>query len=281
MKISSIPYGLVAEKASKEGLKGIMEWVDFSARQGLQGVEIYNNWLSYLQWEEVIALCDGIQERKLEISSYCILDFQLNCENKEQQGKSLEYLQKLVKKSKLMNAKRLSVASGGWGDFDMYKMSFKEAVNNTVKTLEACLPVAEENNIKIIIENHPGWISRYAEALLEILERIDSKYLELNLDTGSMFREGQRPEDFLKHEIVAKKTTSVHLKTVKFEPDPERGRWNQLVPFEESDIDYKYIFSKLKKTGFDGWISYEMTGGGLERLSAGAKFINKMWKEIK
>jgi len=281
MKISSIPYGLIAEKVSKEGLKGIEEWVDFSAKHGLKGVEIFNNWLSYLQWEEVIALCDKIRENNMEISSYCILDFQLNCESREQQGKSVDYLKTLVKKAKLMNAKRLSVASGGWGDFDMYRMSFQEGVNNTIKTLKACLPVAEDNNIKLVLENHPGWISRYATALVEILERVDSKYLELNLDTGSMFREGQRPEDFLEHDIVAKKTKSVHLKTIRFEPDPERGRWNQTVPFEESSINYKYIFSKLKKAGFDGWIAYEMTGGGLERLSAGVKFINKMWKETK
>ena len=71
----------------------------------------------------------------------------------------------------------------------------------------------------------------------------------------------------------------MHLKTIRFEPDPEVGRWNQGLPFDESDVDYPYIFSALKRAGFDGWISYEASADvGLAGLPPGAEFARKTWQ---
>jgi sugar phosphate isomerase/epimerase len=53
------------------------------------------------------------------------------------------------------------------------------------------------------------------------------------------------------------------------------------VPFEESHVDYRYIFSKLQKAGFDGWISYEAHPSvGLEGIASGAEFARRMWAEV-
>ena len=267
-------------RARNQGLPGLLEWVDFSAGNGFDGVEIGEDWLKHLGWEEVVALIRGIEASGLEVSGLTVHN-QMNCPSHQSREEAAQTIGRYVAMAELLRAPSIRIESGAWGEFERYRMSRQQAVDNTVATVEHCLPIAAEKDITLAIENHPGWLTRFADILVEILERVQSEHLVLNLDTGSLYREGERPPDFLCHEIVARRTASLHLKSIRFDPDPETGHWDHSVPFEESQVNYPYIFDALKKVGFDGWISYEAHDTvGLAGLASGAEFIRRAWAEV-
>ena len=280
MKVSNLPFAMMLNRTRSQGLPALLEWVDFCAANGLDGVEIGADWLQLLTWVDVVALIDRIRELDIEVSGLTVHNH-MNCPCQESREEAAQTIRQYVSMAERLGAPSIRIESGAWGDFERYRMSRQQAIDNTVATIEHCLPIAEGKGISLAIENHPGWLSRFADVLVEILDRVQSSYLVLNLDTGSLYREGQRPIDFMGHDVVVKRTSSLHLKSIRFEPDPEIGYWNQSVPFEESDVDYGYIFGRLKEAGFDGWLSYEADESvGLDGIASGARFARRRWAEV-
>ena len=280
MKVSCLPFGMMLRTARERGAAGLLEWLEFCAQHGLDGVEVGEDWMRELGWAEAVVFADRLRAMPLEVSGLTVHN-RMNCPAGESRENARRQVKQYVSMARLLGAPSIRIESGAWADYDRYEMSRRQAIDNTVATIEACLPFAEEDGITLAIENHPGWITRFADALVEVLERVASDYLGLNLDTGSLYREGQRPQDFLAHAIVAKRTVSLHVKSIRFEPDPEVGWWNHSVPFDESDIDYAYVFSALREHGFDGWLSYESAESvGLEGIATGVASIRRLWGEV-
>jgi len=278
MKVSNLPYGLIARAARERGLPPLIEWVEFCAERGLDGVEIAEAWLASLQWLEVTRLIESIHKLGIEVSALNAFNAQPNQPPGEARDEAVREMERYLEMAEAFGTPLVIIGSGNWGDYDRYRMSRAQAIDNTVATIEACLPAAQKRGVALLVENHPGWLTLRADALVEMLDRLPDE-VGLNLDTGSMYREGQRPRDFLEHDIVARRTRYVHLKTIRFEPDPEVGWWNQGLPFEESDVDYATIFGKLKAAAFDGWLSYEASADvGLAGLPPGAEFARKTWQ---
>jgi sugar phosphate isomerase/epimerase len=280
MKVSNLPYSLLFARTRDMGLPGLVEWARFCAGNGFDGIEIGEDWLHHLSWDDIVAFIEIMRSIPIEASGLTVHNH-MNCSTAKAREEAAGQIKRYVHMARLLGAPSIRINSGDWGPYERYEMSRQQAIDNTVQTIEHCLPIAVKERVTLAVENHPGWVSLYADALVEILERVRSEYLVLNLDTGSLYREGQRPQDFLKHEIIARRTVSLHLKTIRFEPNPEVGRWNQTVPFEESDIDYRYILTTLIKSGFDGWLSYEAHEVDFEGLAAGARFARGLWAELK
>jgi len=279
MRVSNLPYGLIARAARERGLAPIVEWIEFCAEHGLDGVEIAEAWLASLQWLDVRTLIRRIGEVGIEVSALNAFNARPNQPPGEARDEAVRQIGRYVEMAEAFGTDLVILGSGNWGDYDRYRMSRAQAIDNTVATMEACLPAAERRGVRLLVENHPGWLTLRADALVEMLNRLPDE-VGLNLDTGSMYREGQRPRDFLEHDIVARRTRYMHLKTIRFEPDPEVGRWNQGLPFSESDVDYATIFGRLKAAGFDDWISYESSADvGLAGIPPGAEFARKTWLE--
>jgi len=277
MKVSNLPYGLMARAARERGLTPMIEWVEFCAEHGLDGVEIAEAWLHSLDWLDVRKLIRRIDEVGIEVSALNAFNAQPNQPPGEARDEAVRQIGRYVEMAEAFGTGLVILGSGAWADFDRYRMSRTQAIDNTVATIETCLPAAGRRAVTLLVENHPGWLTLRADALVEILDRLPDE-VGLNLDTGSMYREGQRPRNFLEHDIVVRRTRYVHLKSIRFEPDPEVGRWNQGLPFAESDVDYPYILSTLKRAGFDGWISYESSADvGLAGIPPGAEFARKTW----
>ena len=281
MKVSSLPYGSIAGQVREQRLAGIVPWVEACAVNGLDGVEIAEAWLAHLSWAEVCDLIERIEGLDLEVSAFNAFNARPNCPAGSARDAAVRQIADYLAMAQRFAAPLLVIGSGAWADFERYRMSRSQAVDNTVATIEACLPAAEACGVRLVIENHPGWLPLWADVLVEMLRKLPEE-VGLNFDTGSAYREGQRPQDFLQHPIVAERTCYMHLKTIRFDPDPEVGHWDQTVPFEQSDVDYDTIFALLKQGGFDGWISYESDRAvDYNGIAAGCEFARHKWEEVK
>ncbi|MBN2584521.1 MAG: sugar phosphate isomerase/epimerase [Planctomycetes bacterium] len=281
MRVSSLPYARIARAIPEHGLKAILEWVEFCAANALDGVEIAEAWLRLLPAEDVQQLIDLLSQLPIEVSALNAFSAQPNQPAGPQREEAVHEIARYLELAAQLGTSLVVIGSGNWAYYERYRMSRQEAVNNAVATLEACVPLAAAKGIRLVLENHPGWLPLRAEVAEQMLERLPSEHVAMNFDTGSAYREGQSPQDFLERDVLVRRTAYVHLKNIRFEGGIEAGRWNQTQPFEQSDVDYDYIFSRLAAAGFDGWISYESDREiGMVGIVAGAEFVRRMWSGV-
>ena len=280
MKISNLPYGLLFQQTQRDGVAPMLAWLEHCRACGFDGVEVADMWLRNLQPEGVQAVRQRIHDLGLAVSCFNVWNCSTNAAPGEKRDQAVAAFAGHAATARSLGAACISPDGGAWADFERYAMSRSQAVDRTVDTILRCVPPAQEAGLTILLENHPGWLTRYADVLEEMLGRLPAPAVMLNLDTLHMYRERQTPEDFYAREAILSRVRYLHLKPARFEPDVETGRWNQNIPFEQSQVDYGRMFRCLRAAGFDHWISYEAASGlGLQGLGPGAAFIRKAWAE--
>lgn len=121
--------------------------------------------------------------------------------------------------------------------------SDEEAFAWVIESLEQCVQAAKQRGVVLALENHWG-LSRTPEALLRIIEAIDSPWLGALLDTGNFLED---PYEEL--ELIAPKTVFVQAKTYY-----GGGVWYTL------ELDYRRIADILRRHNYLGYISLEFEG---------------------
>lgn len=279
MKVSSLPYMRIDRAVGEHGLGALVEWIEFCAANDLGGVELAEPWLRRLEEEDIKRLMDVLEYLPLEISALNVPEIQTNQPPGPGRQEAIRQVVRSMELALRLGTTRVMIGSGNWGYYDCYRMSRDEAVDNTVATIEACIPEAAARGLRLLLENRPGWLPLRAEVAEQMLQRLPAEHVSLNLDTGSALREGQSLKDFLERDALLRRIDYVHLKSIRFEGTPEAGRWNQTRPFDQSHLDYRYIFSRLASVGFDGWICYASDlDVGMVGIIAGAEFVRRTWE---
>ncbi len=119
----------------------------------------------------------------------------------------------------------------------------EEAFRWVIDSLAELLPDAERCGVVLALENHWG-LSRTPEAVVRIVEELDSPWLRILLDTGNFLED---PYDKL--ETIAPFTSFVQAKTYY-----GGGTWYTL------ELDYPRIAELLARHQYRGWVSLEFEG---------------------
>ena len=168
----------------------------------------------------------------------------------------------------------------------------EEGLGYVVDSIEACLPIAEELGITLIIENHykdDFWtepeFAQMMDVFVELVGRIDSPWFGVNFDPSNAIAAGEEPLDLLeavKHRVVTMHASDRYLASGTIEDlrRQEGGTAGYVSFFKHGVIgkglnDYDAIFSTLKGVGFDGWISIEDGVDGMEQMHESAEFLKR------
>ena len=119
----------------------------------------------------------------------------------------------------------------------------EDAFKWCIDSVQQCLEHAGKTGVTMAMENHWGLTTR-VENLMEIVKRVDSPWLRVNLDCGNF--PGEPYSGITKLAPLAK---IVHAKTY-----PGGGVWYSL------DIDYRRVATILSSAGYHGYVSLEMEG---------------------
>jgi len=115
--------------------------------------------------------------------------------------------------------------------------------------------VAEEYDVKLAVENHIDYTS---DECVELLERVDSPYLGLNLDTGNFLRLLDDPVEGTRK--LADKVLATHIKDLK----PVKGlnvtEWYffSSTPVGDGLVDNQKIAQLLYDANYQGFLAMEM-----------------------
>ncbi|MCA9872839.1 MAG: sugar phosphate isomerase/epimerase [Anaerolineales bacterium] len=120
---------------------------------------------------------------------------------------------------------------------------FKEAVK-----------VAEEYDVKLAVENHIDYTS---DECVELLDRVDSPYLGLNLDTGNFLRLLDDPVEGAKK--LANRVYATHIKDLKPVKGLDAREWYffSSTPVGEGLVDNQKLAQILHDANYQGFLAVE------------------------
>ncbi len=121
-----------------------------------------------------------------------------------------------------------------------------QAVRQLEKSMSEIMPAAESLGVTVALEPVYSHAMNTPEQTREVLDRINSKNLKVLFDPVNILS----PDYALKQNdmwdrvfaLLGDDITAVHMKGVRFENGAQIS-----VPFEQSVIDYKYLFDEMNK----------------------------------
>lgn len=123
-----------------------------------------------------------------------------------------------------------------------------------VEWLKEAVKVAEEYDVKLAVENH---IDYTADECVELLDRVDSPYLGLNLDTGNFLRLLDDPVDGTRK--LANRVYATHIKDLKPVKGVDAREWFffSSAPVGDGLVDNQKIAQMLYEAGYEGFLAVE------------------------
>lgn len=145
-----------------------------------------------------------------------------------------------------LGAKNISVPPGGPLD----GASRNESMMLFHKGIEQVIPLAEELNIRVLVEPEPDLMIERTSEFLDFIRRIDSPMAGINFDIGHFFCAGENPAAAF--ETLFEWVGHVHIE------DIGNSRIHQHLVAGDGAIDFAEVFAVMKNLGYDGDISLEL-----------------------
>jgi L-ribulose-5-phosphate 3-epimerase len=139
------------------------------------------------------------------------------------------------------------------------------ARENTVEELRRVVPLAEELDVRVAIENCWNGFLRSADELAEFVDGFDSPCVVVHFDVGNAQPLGS-PVEWIAQ--LGDRIHKVDLKDFSSERAAEGGvDHGQAIELGEGDCDWPAVAAALRRIGYTGWLSAELPGSGRTLLT--------------
>lgn len=159
-------------------------------------------------------------------------------------------------------------------------VSYKEAYDRSRAEIDKLLPLAEELEIVIGIEN--VW-NHFLLSPLEAANYVDdfkSEWIGWYFDIGNIMNYGW-PEQWIN--VLGDRIVMIHLKEFSRKKRDEEGLWNGFrVHYTEGDNNWEAIMASLKQTGYSGYAIAEPAwqGESLEPQEFLQQYVSQKMDDI-
>jgi sugar phosphate isomerase/epimerase len=205
--------------------------------------------------EQLGSIQDSLRENKIGISNLngfmmCkIGDFHHpswieNDPHKRQQR--IDHTINCIDLAKKIHAKTVSTEPGGPLEHTAAEKGFKIFKEG----LEQVIPMAEKNQIKLLIEPEPGLLIENSSQFLKFISNFNTKYLGLNFDVGHFFCVNEDPALLIKS--LKDYISHVHLEDIA-----SNRIHKHLIPGKGA-INFVEIFKALDSINYDGFVTVEL-----------------------
>ncbi len=137
--------------------------------------------------------------------------------------------------------------------------SEEDCIKAIIEGLKMAVPHAEDTGVNLALENH-GKITNNIDALLKIIDEVNSEALKVNIDTGNFYWYGYKLSEVEEiFERLAPLAVHTHMKNGTTERKEERRKIGEITftPLSEGDIDLLKVIRMLRDQGYKGVISME------------------------
>lgn len=153
-------------------------------------------------------------------------------------------------------------------------MTFEERVLRNREKLSALYERTRDLKIRICMENLSAFPD--ADALLSLIEPLDSERFGICLDTGhlNLAKNKNQAEFILK---AGKYLKALHI------ADNEGERDQHMMPFGKGNVDFVSVIGALREVGYEGLFNLEIPGeriAPMEILGAKLKYIRDVYEYL-
>ncbi|MHB1254103.1 MAG: sugar phosphate isomerase/epimerase family protein [Candidatus Humimicrobiaceae bacterium] len=123
------------------------------------------------------------------------------------------------------------------------------------KMMRKVVKLAEENGVKIAMENHLDFT---IDEIADLVSKIDSTYFGVCFDAGNCLRNGDDPVYGVK--TLNKSIYATHIKDVEpvYGCDPKEWYFFSSTPVGKGIINFPAVVNELKKVGYKGYLAVEI-----------------------
>lgn len=272
MKLSCLPVSLYDDIFS--GKSGVTDWIQFSAELGLDAVDFSIKFFPARDAETIKQVRAALETHSITPCMIaCYSDF--THPDPAQRAQELTDLKADIALAKALGAKFIRVTAG-----QNHPGTERTAgVQWVTDGFRHAIDAAEKHGITLAYENHTKgapwdyWdFSQPTEIFLEILDALSDTPLGVCFDTANPLVLGEDVLTLL--EAVIHRIVVVHIFDLRevgvFEP-VRVGTGASPIP---------QIFSRIRQTGYDGWLSIEEASRtGEKGFTESVAFIRDTWKQ--
>ena len=239
----------------------LKEAVRIIAEIGYEGVELLcdspHAYPPIFQDKEIESFKDQIAKLKLQISNlnaftlYSISDLYHPSwieDDKESRELRIIHTINCIKLAKKIGAKNLSTEPGG--PVSEGKTNAKYLEKLFMDGLNCVAPIAEAEDIKVLIEPEPNLLLESSSQFLNFIENLSSNHVKLNFDIGHFYCVGEDPT-----QIIYK--LSEYIEHFHLADIAANRIHNHLIPGEGS-INFRSVFKAIEAIGYKGFVTVEL-----------------------
>ena len=178
----------------------------------------------------------------------------LNSPEADKRTRGVEVLKRAVDMAALLECGAVLVVPGRLGSGAKMQVGYEDTWQRVTASFRAAVPHAAARKVIITPEN--VW-NKFLVSPLEMrafVDQFQSPWLQTHFDIGNVMQFGY-PQDWIL--TLGPRIRRVHAKDYKLSARAEQGRFVDLL---EGDVDWKEVMAALVKTGYNGFISPEVTG---------------------
>ncbi len=275
----------------KDGNMRLSEWIEMACTLDVDGLEWYSGFLEMQNEKKWEVFRREVEDRGKRIPMLCCSpDF--THPDKNFRENEIRKQRKWIDMIYELGGSYCRVLSGQRRP----ELSVDEGIELAAQCIEACLPYAAQKNITLILENHykdDFWeyleFAQKMNVFCQLVERIHQPNFGVNYDPSNTYLAGEDPIELLKRvsaRVVTMHASDRYLKEGTLEDlrKEESGIAGYAKRLSHGEIgkglnDYDAIFTELKKTGFDGWISIEDGVDGFGQLERSVFFLRSKIKK--
>ena len=260
-----------------------VDFLNYAASINLKGVEL----LSVLwrnQTEELPQVMEALEKHQIKVSCYSASNNFVSTDSKIRQ-EQLKEVTDSIDMAVYLSAPVVRVFSG---EITEDNVTYEQGLDYVIDGLTKAAQYAESKGVTLCLENH-GLFAGRSDQVIDIIRKVGSPALRSTFDTGNFLLVGQDPNDAIDH--LKDYVKHVHIKDFqKVSADEDKEVYKALngenfqgkIP-GEGEVDLHYVLSKIKSTGYDGWISVEFEGieDPKEGSTCSVEYVNQLLESIR
>ena len=247
--------------------KGSLEQVLLELREmGLDGIEITESTLRQVGSKEFKDVADSVG---LEVCAFDVI-CDLVTRDPIQRGKVVDDVERSMELAASLGCTRVLIVPG----LVQPGLTPKHTREIIAEGLKDCVERADKLGIVPMIEDFgmPNTPFSTSAEILEVLDMV-GEGLKVTFDTGNFLIGDEDPVEAL--EVLSSYVSHVHIKDMKSGIGKLRsysGKAYKTVGIGEGEVDFKTILGKLKKEGYNGYLSLEV-GTNDDEIKRGIRHI--------
>lgn len=171
----------------------------------------------------------------------------------------IDFLRRAIDAAAFLDSDCVSLWSGVLRD----KPSDEEALERLAEALRPALRHATDSNVILGFEPEPGMFIDTLKSYQRLLQWIDSPHLQLTLDVGHLWCQGELPlADYIAR--WGERLVNVHIEDM-------RAGVHEHLMFGEGEMQFPPILAALAKTGYSGGLHVELSRHSHEGPTAAQK----------